>query len=398
MYKRNLQTNLLSVLSRYPIVTLTGPRQSGKSTLAKMALPEYTYVSLENPDHRNFALTDPRGFLDRYSSRVILDEAQRAPDLFSYLQERVDNHPQPGQYLLSGSQNFLLTERITQSLAGRCAVRFLLPFSYAELQRREAVNPLDDENIRPPRSSAAPTLEELLFTGGYPRIYDQKLPPQEWLADYFHTYLERDVRQLVHIGDLETFGRFVRLCAGRCGQLLNMTSLANDAGISTDTVRRWLSVLQASFIIHLLRPHHRNFNKRLVRSPRLYFLDTGLLCYLLGIRRREDLQPHAQRGAIFESWIISETLKACYHQGREADMYFWRDSTGHEVDMVLERPGTLYPVEIKSAQTFHPDFLAGLKYWGKLTGRAQACGSLIYGGSESYRREGFDILSWQDWT
>ena len=302
MTPRHLSAQLLLDATRYPVVTLTGPRQSGKTTLARATFPEHAYVSLETPEDRSHALEDPRGFLARFPENVVLDEAQRAPELFSYVQTIVDGEDRPGRYVLTGSQNFLLLRSLRQSLAGRCAIRHLLPFSLDELLQREPLDPscLGDPPL-PSRLAPERSLFEGLFTGGYPRIHDKELPPQDWLRNYYQTYLERDVRDILDVGDLEAFGRFVRLCAGRTGQLLNLSSLGADAGISHKTARRWLSVLEASFQVALLRPHFRNFGKRLVKTPKLYFLDTGMLCYLLRVRSPEDLRTHPSRGAIFES-------------------------------------------------------------------------------------------------
>ena len=392
--------HLASVLKRraqdFPVVTVTGPRQSGKTTLVRSALPKHEYASLEDPDHRTFALEDPRGFLGQFSGSVILDEAQRAPDLFSYVQGIVDEHDRPGQFILTGSQNFLLLHSISQSLAGRCAILHLLPFSRAELTGQKMIN------VEKIGHSIRKTTDDVgvfdrLFTGGYPRIHDKRLDPQPWLANYYQTYLERDVREVLNVGDLETFGRFVRFCAGRSGQLLNLASLATDAGISHPTARRWLSVLESSFLIYLLRPHHQNFNKRLIRSPKLYFLDTGLLCYLLRIRSSEDLRTHANRGAVFESWVISEILKNYRNRDEEPDIYFWRDAAGHEVDLLIDRGGSFVPVEIRSGETIGGDFFKGLEYWRSLPDQADCPAALVYGGNKSYRRREIAVTSWQHW-
>ncbi len=395
---RHLETQLRRAVRNYPVVTITGPRQSGKTTLAKKVLQENAYVTLELMEQREFAQTDPRGFLGQFTGPVTIDEAQRAPDLFSYIQVEVDEEQTSGRFVLTGSQNFLLLDKISQSLAGRCAILHLLPFSEAELKSRklEAVPNIGVE-IRTQRANSGDDLFQALFTGSYPRIHDRHIDPQDWLRNYYQTYVERDVREIVNVGDLDAFRRFVGLCAGRTGQLLNLSSLANDCGITHTSARRWLSVLETSFIVRLLQPHHRNFNKRMVKSPKLYFLDTGLLCYLLRIRSADDLRLHGYRGAIFESWVISETVKNFMHRGLEPDVYFWRDSVGHEIDLVIEEGETLAAVEIKSAQTFSPDFLASLKYWRNLVGKEEILSTLVYGGDETYTRERIHITSWRYW-
>ncbi|MBN1858966.1 ATP-binding protein [Candidatus Bipolaricaulota bacterium] len=397
MLPRTLEPVIRQAAQRYPVVTLTGPRQSGKTTLARMAFPDYAYASLEDPDQRGFATTDPRGFLSQFDGSVILDEAQRVPDLFSYIQTRADASGRNGQYILTGSQSFLLMKTISQSLAGRAAILHLLPFSQAELHGQPPL-PRDSigQRMPPARVSEKRSLMDTLFTGGYPRIHDKELPPQEWLANYYRTYVERDVRELLNIGDLEAFGRFIGLCAGRTGQLLNLSSLGNDCGISQPTARRWLSVLEASFLVFLLRPHHRNFNKRLVKSPKLYFLDSGLLTYLLRIRSPDELRTHSARGAIFESFVVSELVKSALHHGQEPDLYFWRDSTGHEVDILLERGSEVVPIEVKSGETLASDFYVGLQYWLALAQTPTGPAALVYGGDQTVRRSGIITYSWAD--
>ena len=398
---RHLQPRLLQAIAQFPVVTLTGPRQSGKTTLAREALPHYAYVSLEDPDERQLARDDPRGFLDRFADgRVILDEAQHVPELFSYIQGIVDENGRAGQFVLTGSQNFLLHRQISQSLAGRCDILHLLPFSRVELLRQK-LKPIEEVHERRPRAmgDGKNRLTDVLFAGGYPRIHDMKLEPQRWLANYYQTYIERDVRELLNVGDVETFGRFMGLCAGRAGQLLNLSALANDCGVTHTTARRWLSVLETSFVVMLLRPHHRNFNKRLVKSPKLYFLDTGLLCYLLRIRSAEDLELHAARGAVFESWVVSEAVKNFMNRGLRPDVYYWRDSTGHEIDLLIEAGGgRLLPIEIKSGQTFNSDFVRNLTWWRGVSGGASTKGVVVYGGDKSITYKDDLALSWRGWA
>jgi len=395
--RRHLEARLREAAEDYPVVTVTGPRQSGKTTLLRHVFEDADYVNLESPLDREFALEDPKGFLARFNGQVIIDEAQRVPDLFSWIQVAVDADGRSGRYILSGSQNFLILRSIGQSLAGRCSILHLLPLSRAELAGER---PLDlgalGESFREPPGSGG-DLFEMLHRGGYPRIHERGLDAQEWCRNYYQSYIERDVREVLNVGDIEAFSRFVSLCAGRVGQLLDLSSLGNDCGISHTTARRWLSVLEASFVAMRLTSHHRNFSKRLIKSPKLYFLDTGLLCYLLRIRSPEDLQLHAARGAIFESWVISEAAKHYANHGREADLSFWRDSSGNEVDLVIEEKGDLRAIEIKSGQTFQSDFLKGLKKWRCIADGDSGPNAVIYGGDDSYARDSIAICSWRVW-
>lgn len=397
MIKRQLQSVLEDSVKYFPILSLTGPRQSGKTTLVKATFPKAHYVSLEDPANRTLAMEDAKGFLKQFGDeQVILDEAQRVPDLFSYIQGVVDQTDKQGQYILTGSQNFLLLEKISQSLAGRCAIHYLLPFSHSELLGRDSLDfeSFSDKTEPPANRAGKDDLFETIWTGGYPRIYDKHIPPQQWLANYIQTYIERDVRSIVNIGDLETFTRFVRLCAGRVGQLLNAQSLGNDCGIDKKTVTRWISILETSFIVKLLRPYYKNFNKRLIKSPKLYFLDSGLLCYLLGIQKPEELMVHSARGAIFESWVVSEIYKSYYHTGKQPAMYFFRDSSHNEIDLLLEQGTKILPIEIKSGQTINTEFLKGIEYWRKLTAAPDSSGILIYGGDRRTIFKGINVLPW----
>ena len=395
MIARQLEKKLRAAARQYPVVSVTGPRQSGKTTLVRATFDRHDYVSLEAPDHREFAREDPRGFLGQFRKSVVLDEVQRAPDLLSYIQSAVDGRDRPGQFILTGSQNFLLMEKISQTLAGRCAVLHLMPFSLAELDGRAPLR-LDAIGRAVPRRAAKPPgdLFQTLITGFYPRIHDKRLDPRDWLGNYYQTYVERDVRTILNVGDIEAFGRFVRLCAGRSGHLLNLSALAADCGITHGTARSWLSVLEASFIVRLLRPHHRNFNKRLVKRPKLYFLDTGLLCYLLGIRSADELRLHAARGPVFETFVISEILKNFMNRAERPPVYFWRDMRGHELDVLIDFGSTLIPVEIKSGETVAGDFDKGLRFWRQLCERPDGPAALVYAGGRSFKRGGVAVYSW----
>ncbi len=363
----------------YPVVAITGPKQSGKTTLARALFPHHAYASLEDPDVREFAQEDPRGFLAGFRGGVVLDEVQRTPDLFAYLQRMVDEDGTPGRFILTGSQQFGLHAGITQSLAGRVAMVTLLPFDLDELHAAGRV----------------PTqLDTLLLRGGYPPIHDRALDPTTWYANYVRTYLERDVRQLVNVRDLTQFQRFLRLCAGRTGQLTNLSALGDEAGVSHNTARQWLSVLEASFVIHRLPPQHRNFNKRLVKTPKLHFLDAGLAVWLLGIEEESQLATHPLRGALFETWVVSELLKGRYNKGRSSNLSFWRDRSGHEVDLLQEEAGRLTAVEVKTGATVTADALRGLRRWLEIAGDASGKAVLVYGGGESQRRGGIEIVPW----
>lgn len=362
------------------MLAITGPRQSGKTTLARAVFPDRAYVTLEDPDQRERALSDPRGFLARFPEGAVIDEVQRAPDLVSYLQGLVDVRRRMGDFILTGSQQFGLMSCIGQSLAGRVGRIELLTFSLEELTGA---------------SLTPPDLDGLLWRGGYPPLYDRPLDPGDWFPNYIATYLERDVRQLLAVRDLTLFQRFVRLCAGRTAQLLNLSALANDCGVSHTTAREWLSVLEASYLVVLLPPYHRNFGKRLVKTPKLYFLDTGLANALLGIADPASLNIHPQRGALFETLVISELLKARFNRGRPADLWFWRDNTGNEVDLVFENGGRLQPVEIKSGATFVRDWTKGLKKWSLIAGDQTRPGWLIYGGEDRFAIDEVDVYPWK---
>lgn len=398
MIKRTLSKKLLSLAKQFRVVTVTGPRQSGKTTLAKMVFAHHDYVNLEEPNEREFALSDPKGFLKRYSGGVILDEIQRTPVLLSYIQGIVDAGVSPGKFILTGSQQFHRTAKVGQTLAGRTAIVHLLPFSLDELSGAPSRDPWKYDTLPGKKEKPVFNLETMLYRGFYPPIHDKGLAPRDWLAGYYQTYVERDVRDLSNIGNLEIFQRFVRLCAGRTGQLLNLSSLAADCGISHTTARQWISILQAGFIIHLLPPHYANFSKRLIKSPKLYFLDTGLLCYLLRLREPADITEHAMRGAIFETYVVSELFKAFAHRGDTPPLYFWRDRTGHEVDVVIDTGKKLIPIEVKSGETVSQSFFDGLRLFTSLGSPAARVGVLIHGGDDLYQRENFIVLPWYQTT
>ena len=365
---RSLGPIVRDLFERYPIVTLTGPRQSGKTTLCRLLFPDLPYFNLERPDLRESIQLDPRGFLDRMGTGAILDEVQRVPELFSWLQVHVDEHRRNGMFVLTGSEQFRLSEKISQSLAGRTAILKLLPFSIEEA-----------EIVRP-----AMSVDEMLVTGFYPRIYDQRLDPTQALGDYFETYVERDVRVLGGVRDLSTFQRFVRLCAGRVGQLLNLHSLGNDAGISHTTARHWISVLEASFIVFLLAPLHANLTKRLIKTPKLYFHDVGLAAWLLGIENASQIAAHPLRGALFENLAIAEVVKHRYNTVRASNLYFYRDSSGLEVDLLYPMASRLLPIEIKAGQTVTSSHAESLPKFSRIIGDETIAPLLVYGGQDEF--------------
>lgn len=381
MIPRTAQEALLRMAKGFPIVAISGPRQSGKTTLVKLTFPQKPYLSLEDPDIRSIAESDPRGLLAGFPNGAILDEAQRAPQLFSYLQTKVDERIIPGMFVLTGSQQFGLLSGITQSLAGRVGLIHLLPFAASELS----------SVLKLPES-----LEELLVRGLYPPLYDRNILPGDWFSGYIATYVERDARQLINVRDLSVFQRFVRMCAARTGQILNLSSLASDCGITHNTAAAWISVLEASYLIYLLRPHHRNFNKRLIKAPKLYFFDVGLAAWLLGIHTPEQIRFHAQRGAIFETFVVTEFLKGRFNQGLPANLFYWRDSKGLEIDLILEAGEKLNAIEIKSGQTIVQDFFSSLKLWGKLAGQTDLPAWLVYGGDKALTNENISIVPWKN--
>lgn len=379
MYPRALEKTLKERLSTMPAVAVLGPRQSGKTTLCRMALKDKPYVSLEHIPTREFAEDDPEAFLDQFPDGVVLDEIQRLPNLFSYLQLRIDSDPRPGRFVLTGSNNFSLNQSVTQTLAGRISLLTLLPFTFQEIAANSE-QPIE--------------LNDLMHRGFFPRIYDQNLNPQIWLEDYMRTYIEKDVRMIRNIGDLSTFSYFVRLCAGRAGQLINLSELGNDCGINHNTAKAWLSVLEASYIIYRLQPFHKNYNKRIKRSPKLYFYDTGLLCFLLQISKPSDLVAHALRGAIFENYVLAELVKHHLNQGISPLMYFWRDKLNREVDCIIQRDSKAFAIETKSGTTLQNDQFRNLKFWSELTNEPSGNCFLVYAGDKNQIRSIASVWSW----
>ena len=380
MIQRIAKTRLMELAERFKAVAITGARQTGKTTLVKQVFKNKPYVSLENPDTRNFALEDPRGFLASYPKGAILDEVQRAPELFSYLQEVLDNSREKGLFILTGSNNFLLQQKISQTLAGRIGIMHLLPFSISELKKAKLLPESD---------------EELMLNGFYPPVYDQGIPPQDWCPNYIHTYIEKDVRQIKNITDLITFERFVKLLAGRSSQELNYTSLAVETGVDVKTIQSWIGILESSFIIYLLKPHHKNFNKTIVKRPKIYFYDTALVCYLLGIRDTLQMQTHPLKGHIFESMVVTELIKKRTNLGLDNNLYYWRDKTGHEIDVIIDQGNELIPVEIKSGMTYQKEFFNNINYWQTLSGADKSV--LLYAGHQTqHRSDGKIIMNWRE--
>lgn len=366
------------MLQKYPVVSLTGPRQSGKTTLLGNEFKEYKYINLERIDHREIVMSDPVGFL-KSNNNVIFDEAQNFPELFSYIQVFSDERKVPGQYILSGSQSFLLNRNISQSLSGRVSINHLFPFDYTEMELFETID-----------------VNELIYNGFYPRIYNSGISPKDFYPSYIQTYIERDVRALKSIGNLTTFTRFLGLCAGRTGQVLNISSLANDAGISVNTAKSWLSLLEASFVIFLLQPYYVNFSKRIIKSPKIYFYDTGLVCSLLRIADKDMVSTHYLYGSLFENLVISEMIKYKYHKGEKPNIYFWRDSNGVEIDCIIEKNSSdILAIEIKAGQTFTKDYLKNLK---KISSeKVKISKKIIYTGDNSSSLSDVDLVTWKDY-
>ena len=379
MVTREAVQKIIQLSKSFKAIAITGARQTGKTTLVKEIFKEKIYVSLENPDTRNFAITDPRGFLANYPNGAILDEVQRVPNLFSYLQEILDESKTKGMFILTGSNNFLLQQSISQSLAGRVGYLNLLPFSAKELNNAGLLPTSDDE---------------LMIKGFYPPVYDQEIDPKDWCPNYIHTYIEKDVRQIKNITDLIVFERFVRLLAGRTGQELNSSSLAVETGVDVKTIQSWIGILESSFIIYLLKPHHINFNKTIVKRPKIYFYDTALVCYLLGIQTAVQLSLHHSRGAIFETMVITELIKKRTNKGESINLFYWREKTGREIDIIVDTAGKLLPVEIKAGKTISNEFFRNIEYWCKLSQQNQSI--LLYGGEQEQKRsDGKWVMNWR---
>jgi uncharacterized protein len=382
MIERQATSKVLQLAQQFRAVMIMGPRQSGKTTLAKMTFPDKPYASLETPTTRQFAMEDPVQFLAQFPNGAILDEIQRVPALLSWLQQNLDDTPTvKGKFILTGSNNLLLLESVTQTLAGRVGHIELLPFSVTELSALP--NALEDVN-------------KLLWSGAYPPVQADRISPNDWFASYIRTYIERDVRQIKNIGNLLLFERFLSLCAGRVGQEINFTQLSNEVGADVKTIQSWMGILQASYIVYLLPPFYKNFNKRLTKTPKLYFYDTGLACNLLRISDSNTLVQHPFKSALFENFIVTELLKNRFNQGQRSNLYFWRESSGNEIDVLIDEGLQQIPIEIKSGQTINSDWLKGLKYWQTLT-KHTGNSFVIYGGDEVQKRsEGIIIQGWKE--
>lgn len=380
MIDRDISAKVLALSEKFPVVSVTGPRQSGKTTLVRKLFPNHLYVNLELPDYRASAQTAPLEFLRHNGTGIIVDEAQYVPELFSYIQVLADEHNKSGEFILTGSQHYLFMEKITQSLAGRVAILNLLPLSLEELKGTEYA-----------KSSAL----TYLYNGFFPRIYDKGIDPADYFPIYIQTYIERDARQIVNIADLDNFQNFLRLCAGRIGQLFNQTEVGKLVGVDQKTVRRWLSILKTGFQVFTLPPYFKNFDKRIVKTPKIYFYDTGLACSLLSIRSEEDLKVHFARGPLFENFIIAELMKNFYNKGIRPNFNFWRDHSGHEVDLLIEEGGKLFPMEIKSSEVIRSDFFKGLQYFTQLSGTPADQAYLLYAGDQQYRTAEGHVHGWR---
>ncbi len=376
---RVLLKELQQSAAEYPVVAVLGPRQSGKTTLVQKAFPKKAYVSLEDLENRDFASQDPRGFLSSYKAGVIIDEAQRVPALLSYIQTEVDQNKKKGWCILTGSNQFLLDEKISQSLAGRVSILRLLPLSFEELKPQYKFQ----------------TIEDVIFKGGYPQLFVENLRENRWFNNYVETYVHKDIRLIKNISNLSQFNVFLKMCAARVGQTVNLQSLSNDCGLSQNTVKSWLSLLESSFIAKRIAPYYKNFNKRLVKSPKIFFYDTGLLCWLLSVRRASDITLHPLKGALFENWVFSELQKYFFNRGQPAPVYFWRNKTGYEVDFLIDNR-VLKAIEVKASKTLSGSFLKNLIYFSQITGGKKIQPYLIYAGEQKQKRTHAQVLPFTD--
>lgn len=381
MLYRTITSEFHRLLRQYPVITITGPRQSGKTTFCREQCSTYHYVNLEDIENRQYAINDPKGFLGQFNNGVILDEIQRAPDLPSLIQVIVDENNHPGQFVLTGSQQFEVIESVSQSLAGRTALIKLLPFALEELYSNRV---------------AIPPVKELFYRGFYPRIYHEGLNPSEALSFYLHTYVERDVRRIANIKNLTAFDRFIRVCATQIGQIINYTRISNECGVDLKTIKSWLSVLKASYLVFELEPHFENFRKRLIKMPKLYFYDVGLAAYLLGMKSPEQTVQNPLKGALFENFIMAEFIKNRFNHIQDSNLYFFRDNVGNEVDLILDYGNQLVSVEIKSAETISGSYLKSLKFYQKLCGDRNSKHIIVYGGDVSRKQQDVDIYSYKD--
>jgi predicted AAA+ superfamily ATPase len=381
--RRKITEKLLQLAEKFPVITITGPRQSGKTTLVKSVFESYSYVSLENPERRFIAKSDPQGFLNQFNGKLIIDEIQYVPELLSYIQEIVDNSGIPGHFILTGSQSLMMLENVTQSLAGRTTIFKLLPFSLSELEN----SPYFDKGS---------SYQYWIYKGFYPGIYDKNIDPKDFYPAYFETYIQRDVRQIQNIRDLDLFTNFVRLLAGRTGQILDFTSISNDTGVSVNTIKGWLTVLQVSHLIFKLQPYYKNQNKRIIKSPKIYFTDPGIISFLLNINSPDQVSNHYLKGGLFENLIIAEILKDRYNKGMTPNLYYYRDNNKNEIDLIIEGAEKLDIIEIKSGQTFSQGFLKSLIFWDKNFREIKSDRYLIYGGTISQNYQNVRILSWRD--
>ncbi|HBM15205.1 MAG TPA: AAA family ATPase [Lentisphaeria bacterium] len=381
MIKREAEKTILEMAEQFKVVSVTGPRQSGKTYLVRALFPEKPYINLEEPDTRLFAIEDPRRFLQKYPDGAVIDEIQHAPELLSYIQSIVDVRRDTGIYIITGSQHFTMLEAISQSLAGRVGIIHLLPFSYMELHKAKV---------------SSDNLEQTIFKGAYPPLYDQPLVPEKWLNSYISTYLERDVRKILNIKNLSIFQKFLSLCAGYSGQMINYSRIGADCGIDHNTVHSWMDILEESFLIFRLKPYYKNFRKRIVKMPKLYFYDTGLASRLIGIENSGQISTHPSRGFLFENWIISEFMKSRYNRGKDINLYFWRNNTGIEIDLIIDHPDGFIPVEIKSGSTFSRSWADSVIHWKEMAGNSPKNSFIIYGGNEFHTINDINIVPWQN--